>query len=125
MPQPPSQRAYKSLSEAILHGCRKHRIQPRTPNIGGGREGRGALQAAWFAQFPDADPSDYLPRDLFPVYPELQENFGTSCPSGPNTSCPEWPERRPRTLEQAVIHLEDIHGFTRETVAAWVREHGF
>jgi len=125
VPQPPSQRAYKNLSEAILRGCSMRRVPARSPGIGG-REGRGALQAAWLAQFPEAiAPGSYITDDLSKVYTELRKDAGNSCPSGPNPSCPEWANPRKRTLEQAIIHLEDTHDFTREKVAAWLRAYGF
>jgi hypothetical protein len=125
MPQPLAQRRFNRLSEAILRGCTLHGEALRAPGIGG-REGRGALRAAWLSQFPDAtEPGSYLTDDLSGVYQELRRNVGNSCPSGPNTSCPDWPKERERTLSDALVHLEDTHNFTPERVAAWLRAYGF
>ena len=86
---------------------------------------RGALQAAWLAQFPDATgPRDALSAELLPYYPELREAFGDSCPYGPNPSCPAWPRCEERTLEQPIVHLEDVHHETREEIIRWLDAHG-
>lgn len=119
-----SRPSFKTLSEAIRHGIPLQTVpDPPDPAIGG-RQGRGALQAAWRARHPETSAS-YVSTRLAEDFPELHKPAGNSCPAGPNTSCPEWPKQNPRTLEVAIIHLEDTHAFSREQVASWLEAYGF
>lgn len=126
MPQAPGPRRFKTLSEAIRDGCARYplpRLDSHDP--AGGRFGRGALQAAWVAEFQKDHPDGYLTADLEERYPELRQEFGTLCPYGPSSECRDWPPRSSRTLEVAIIHLEDTHRRGREQVAQWLEAHGW
>ncbi|HEX4441774.1 MAG TPA: hypothetical protein VH854_16995 [Thermoanaerobaculia bacterium] len=39
--------------------------------------------------------------------------------------CNRWRPTSEQTLEENILHLEDCHGFTREHIVEWLREHGF
>ena len=77
------------------------------------------------ADFEKDGPFGFVMEALARHYPELANPFGSDCPRGPNTSCPAWPERHPRTLEQAIIHLEDEHRIGRDEVTRWLVAHGY
>ena len=77
------------------------------------------------AEFEKSEPFGFVMEALARRYPELGDRFGSNCPRGPNTSCPTWPERHPRTLEQAIIHLEDEHRLVREEVVRWLVAYGW
>jgi hypothetical protein len=64
----------------------------------------------------------YAAADLVECYPELREDFGVFCPYGQGSRCREWPPLSSRSLEVAIIRLEDAHGLTREQVADWLEE---
>ena len=119
-------RRFKTLSAAVRDGCARYPLPSRdSHDPAGGRFGRGALQAAWVAEFERDHPDGYVTAQLEERYPELRADFGASCPCGPNTPCPDWPPRSSRTLEVAIIHLEDTHKRGREQVAQWLEAHGW
>ena len=119
-------RRFKTLSAAVRDGCARYplpRLDSHDP--AGGRFGRSALNAAWIAEFEKDHPDGYLTADLEGRYPELREEFGPFCPYGESTQCRVWPPPHSRTLEAAIIHLEDTHKRTREQVARWLEAHGW
>ena len=70
MVQKPAGPPFKTLSEAIRHGIQLHAApDPPEPAIGG-RQDRGALQAAWKAQYPETRAS-YLSTKLADDFPEF------------------------------------------------------
>jgi len=113
-------RRFAKLSEAVRAGIQLHPLAPGA--AGNGRQGRGALQAAWAAEF-DKDPGTYVTAKLAERYPELGTDCGRSCPTGLGAPCLDWRPPASRTLEVAIVHLEDAHGWGREQVADWLLAH--
>jgi hypothetical protein len=125
MPQTSGARRFKTLSSAIRDGCARYplpRLDSHDP--AGGRFGRSALHAAWVAEFEKDHPDGYVAADLEEWYPELRSDLGALCPADPHTSCAELPPRSSRSLEVAIIHLEDTHRWSRERVTRWLEDRG-
>lgn len=121
-------RRFKTLSEAVRHGCARFPLPSRNlHDPAGGPFGRGALHAAWVAEFERDHPDGYSRLNLVERYPELREDFGICCPSGESSMCGSWPSpgAGSRSFEQAVIHLEETHKRSREQVAQWLEANGF
>jgi len=126
VPEASSPRRFKTLSEAVRAGCALYPLPRRdSHDPAGGRFGRSSLHAAWIAEFERDHPDGYVTARLEERYPELLADPGASCPFGTEAPCSEWPPRRSRTLEVAIIHLEDTHRRRREHVAQWLEAHGW
>ncbi|MGH8045651.1 MAG: hypothetical protein ACREKL_00265 [Chthoniobacterales bacterium] len=127
-PWPPAEqdvdpRRFKKFSDAVAVGCERYPL-PELPagHRVGGRQKRSALQAAWVAEF--GGDRQYVVSILERSYPELETDVGADCPA--EEPCPDWKRTNPRTLEVAILHLEDDkHEWGREKVAGWLRSHGF
>jgi hypothetical protein len=126
MPQAPGPRRFKALSEAVRAGCVRYPLPRRdSHDPAGGLFGRRALHAAWIAEFEKDHPDGYATAEMVGRYPELREDVGVFCPFVQGPLCREWPPLSSRSLEQAIVHLEDVHGRRREQIALWLEAHGW